>query len=77
MSVILRDENGKIKLYCKGADNVILPRLSENDTKFRQKTIEHIAYYANVGLRTLLLGYKEITENNYKVILITDILKKI
>jgi phospholipid-translocating ATPase len=70
MSVILRDQNGKIKLYCKGADNVILPRLSGCDTKFRQKTIEHIAYYANIGLRTLLLGYKEITESDYKVIFV-------
>jgi phospholipid-translocating ATPase len=68
MSVILRDQNGKIKLYCKGADNVILPRLLENDLNIRQKTIEHIAYYANIGLRTLLLGYKEISENDYKVI---------
>ena len=28
MSVVVRDENNKIKLICKGADTVILDRLS-------------------------------------------------
>jgi magnesium-transporting ATPase (P-type) len=30
MSVIVKDKDGKIKLYTKGADNVILERLADS-----------------------------------------------
>lgn len=41
MSTIVRTPNGKIKLYTKGADTVILERLSKNQV-YTDKTIAHL-----------------------------------
>ena len=42
MSVILR-RNGKLRLYCKGADNVIYERLNKADiSDMKVKTQEHL-----------------------------------
>lgn len=41
MSTLVRCPNGKIKLFCKGADTVILERLSENQP-FTEKTLAHL-----------------------------------
>lgn len=41
MSVVLRGPDGRIKLYCKGADTVILERLSD-DNPFVKSTLEHL-----------------------------------
>lgn len=42
MSVVLRGPDGKIKLYCKGADTVILERLSKDGNPFTAPTLEHL-----------------------------------
>jgi phospholipid-transporting ATPase len=65
MSVIVRDENGKIIVFCKGADNVIQERLHasiENSTEkiIENKTIQHLEEFATVGLRTLCFAYCEL-----------------
>ena len=69
MSVILRDRYGKIKLYCKGADNVILQRALKKDNMFDYTdiTIEHLESFAKEGFRTLVLAYREISEEEYSV----------
>ena len=41
MSVILR-HNGKLRLYCKGADNVIYERLKPGDIELKRETQEHL-----------------------------------
>lgn len=41
MSVIVREPSGKIKLYCKGADTVILERLAKNNP-FVEPTLQHL-----------------------------------
>ena len=41
MSVIVRTPNGRIKLYCKGADSVIYERLSAR-SPFKSATSEHL-----------------------------------
>lgn len=41
MSVILR-KDGKLTLYCKGADNVIYERLKTGMTDIKTKTMEHL-----------------------------------
>ncbi len=41
MSTVVRTPEGKIKLYCKGADTVILERLSE-DQPYRDLTLAHL-----------------------------------
>ncbi|XP_018319213.1 probable phospholipid-transporting ATPase IM isoform X3 [Agrilus planipennis] len=59
MSVILR-RNGQLRLYCKGADNVIYERLKKGDTEFKQKTLEHLNKFAGEGLRTLCCAYRDL-----------------
>ena len=41
MSTVVRCPDGKIKLYCKGADTVILERLSANQP-YTDKTLSHL-----------------------------------
>jgi phospholipid-translocating ATPase len=41
MSVILR-RNGQLRLYCKGADNVIYERLKTGSSEVKTKTQEHL-----------------------------------
>ncbi|CAN6714240.1 unnamed protein product [Malus baccata var. baccata] len=65
MSVIIRNEEGKILLLCKGADSVMFERLAKNGREFEEKTREHINKYADAGLRTLVLAYRELDEEEY------------
>lgn len=41
-------------------------RLSEKGRKFEEETREHINEYADAGLRTLVLTYRELDEEEYK-----------
>jgi phospholipid-transporting ATPase len=41
MSAIIRTPEGTVKLYCKGADTVILERLSENQL-YTESTLTHL-----------------------------------
>nr|GEV50343.1 putative phospholipid-transporting ATPase 9 [Tanacetum cinerariifolium] len=66
MSVIVRDEDGKLLLLCKGADSVMFDRLAKNGRQFEENTKEHVNEYADAGLRTLILGYRELGEEEYK-----------
>lgn len=65
MSVITRDPNGNIRLYCKGADTVIYERLHPNNPK-RQDTQEALDIFANETLRTLCLCYKDISNEEFE-----------
>ncbi|PSS13389.1 Phospholipid-transporting ATPase [Actinidia chinensis var. chinensis] len=66
MSVIVRDEDGKLFLLCKGADSVMFERLAENGRESEEETREHVNEYADAGLRTLILAYRELNEEEYK-----------
>ncbi|KAI9345739.1 hypothetical protein BD770DRAFT_370616 [Pilaira anomala] len=66
MSLVLKDPEGKIKLYCKGADSVILERLAAND-RFEEATLNHLEEFASEGLRTLCYAMREISLEEYKV----------
>ncbi|KAL1337923.1 hypothetical protein HN51_032604 [Arachis hypogaea] len=65
MSVIVRDEEGKLLLLSKGADSVMFERLAKNGREFEEKTKQHINEYADAGLRTLILAYRELDEDEY------------
>ncbi|KIJ56259.1 hypothetical protein M422DRAFT_219400 [Sphaerobolus stellatus SS14] len=66
MSVIVRNPEGKIILYCKGADSVIYSRLSEDqDPELKAATQKNMEDFANGGLRTLCIAYKYLTEDQY------------
>ena len=66
MSVIVRSPAGVIKLYCKGADNVIYDRLSKGKQPFAAATEQHLKRFAGDGLRTLCLGVAQLTEEDYQ-----------
>ncbi|XP_038633110.1 phospholipid-transporting ATPase IC-like isoform X2 [Scyliorhinus canicula] len=65
MSVILEDSEGKIKLYCKGADAVIYERLCPK-CPHKESTQMALDYFAAETLRTLCLAYKELDESYFK-----------
>ncbi|CAL4078446.1 unnamed protein product, partial [Meganyctiphanes norvegica] len=65
MSVILR-RNGKICIYCKGADSIIYERLADGQDVLKKETQEHLNKYACEGLRTLVLAYKNISDEYYE-----------
>ena len=64
MSTIFRCPDGKIRIYCKGADTVILERLSK-DNAIVDATLQQLEDYATEGLRTLCLSMREIPEQEY------------
>ncbi|KAH6664992.1 P-type ATPase-like protein [Halenospora varia] len=65
MSAIFRCPDGKIRCYCKGADTVILERLSP-DNPHVEVTLQHLEDYASEGLRTLCLAMREIPEQEFQ-----------
>uniref|UniRef100_H2ZKG0 Phospholipid-transporting ATPase n=1 Tax=Ciona savignyi TaxID=51511 RepID=H2ZKG0_CIOSA len=78
MSVIVRDpRNGQITLYCKGADSAILSALrlktpgndlstqSNNSTDIINRTKQYLDKYGRVGLRTLCISKRVLTEAEY------------
>ncbi|XP_042411873.1 probable phospholipid-transporting ATPase 4 [Zingiber officinale] len=65
MSVIVRDEIGKIFLFCKGADSIIFDRLAKNGRLYESETSKHLTEYGEAGLRTLALAYKVLDQSEY------------
>ncbi|CAN8267607.1 unnamed protein product [Cochlearia groenlandica] len=64
MSVVVKDcQNGKIILLSKGADESILPcACAGQQTRTIAEAVEH---YAQLGLRTLCLAWRELEEDEY------------
>uniref|UniRef100_A0A8C7ZD57 Phospholipid-transporting ATPase n=1 Tax=Oryzias sinensis TaxID=183150 RepID=A0A8C7ZD57_9TELE len=67
MSVIVRDAQGRIKLYCKGADTIIFDLLDPSSKDLMHTTSEQLNEFAGEGLRTLALAYKDLDEEYYDV----------
>uniref|UniRef100_A0A3B4YK34 Phospholipid-transporting ATPase n=1 Tax=Seriola lalandi dorsalis TaxID=1841481 RepID=A0A3B4YK34_SERLL len=65
MSIILKFPDGRIRLYCKGADTVIYERLSPN-SRHKETTQTALDIFANETLRTLCLCYKDISRGEYE-----------
>lgn len=66
MSVIVRNAQGQIILYTKGADSVIYQRLAaDHDLELKERTSKDMEAFANGGLRTLCIAYRNLTEEEY------------
>lgn len=65
MSTVVRCPDGKIRLFCKGADTVIFERLGAKQ-EFSEATLVHLEDYATEGLRTLCLAYRDIPDAEYR-----------
>lgn len=55
-------KDGKIKLYCKGADSMVFERLHSSSDQVMKQTVEHLNRFAGEGLRTLCLAKKDLDE---------------
>jgi phospholipid-transporting ATPase len=69
MSVIVRTPENEIHLYCKGADNIIFSRLSEdpelNNPSLITEAEAAIQKFSESGLRTLMTAYTKLSEETY------------
>ncbi|KAK3938419.1 phospholipid-transporting ATPase DNF1 [Diplogelasinospora grovesii] len=67
MSAIVRMPDGRIVLFCKGADSVIYSRLKRGEQKeLRLETAKHLEMFAVEGLRTLCIAERELSEEEYR-----------
>lgn len=64
MTVVVRLPDNRIKVFCKGADTIIQPRLIPDATI--DPTFEHLEAYGKIGLRTLLIASRELSESEYE-----------
>lgn len=71
MSVVVKDSEGQIFLFCKGADNIIIERLHESTTKESLDIVNTaLTEFSVEGLRTLCVAYKKLTNeawSNFKL----------
>ncbi|KAK6931154.1 P-type ATPase, N-terminal [Dillenia turbinata] len=65
-SVVCRYPNGRIVLYCKGADTVIYERLADGGNELKNITREHLEQFGSAGLRTLCLAYRDLSSSSYE-----------
>ncbi|EGR28039.1 phospholipid-translocating p-type flippase family protein, putative [Ichthyophthirius multifiliis] len=67
-SIVIKElDTGKIKLFCKGADSVLFKLMDEKNSIEVDKTKQNLDDYGNIGLRTLLLCEREISQQEYDV----------
>ena len=66
-SVIVKEKD-MIKLYIKGADSIIIERLSENTNQdILEKCIQEVNFFSSKGYRTLLVGMKILSQKEYDI----------
>ncbi|CAH9129097.1 unnamed protein product [Cuscuta epithymum] len=65
-SVVCRYPDGRLVLYCKGADTVIYERLANGDNALKRRTREHLEEFGAAGLRTLCLAYRNLSPSEYE-----------
>ena len=67
MSAIIRMPDGRIVLFCKGADSIIYSRLEKGQqVELRKETADHLEMFAREGLRTLCIAQRELSEDEYQ-----------
>eukprot|EP00002_Diphylleia_rotans_P033011 TRINITY_DN698_c0_g1_i11.p1 TRINITY_DN698_c0_g1~~TRINITY_DN698_c0_g1_i11.p1 ORF type:complete len:1852 (+),score=333.99 TRINITY_DN698_c0_g1_i11:998-6553(+) len=65
MSVVVRRDDGRVQLFCKGADSVMFERLAADQAHI-EKTMEHIDLFAVDGLRTLVIAKRDLAPKVYE-----------
>jgi phospholipid-translocating ATPase len=66
MSTIYRAPDGRIVMYCKGADSVIYARLrADHDPALKDATRRDMEAFANNGLRTLCIAWRLLSQDEY------------
>ncbi|GMI90147.1 aminophospholipid ATPase 3 [Hibiscus trionum] len=65
-SVVCRYPDGRLVLYCKGADTVIYERLGSGNDDLNKVTRFHLEQFGSAGLRTLCLAYRDLAPDLYE-----------
>ncbi|KAK3153697.1 hypothetical protein QOZ80_2BG0179880 [Eleusine coracana subsp. coracana] len=65
-SVVCRFPNGRLVLYCKGADNVVYERLADGNHDMKKISRQHLEQFGSAGLRTLCLAYRDLNREQYE-----------
>ncbi|SOV20934.1 P-type ATPase, putative [Plasmodium sp. DRC-Itaito] len=65
MSLIVKNEKKEIFMLVKGADTSVLKLASKNQENIVDHVEHQLHAFATSGLRTLVLGYKHLTENEF------------
>ncbi|KAK9024295.1 hypothetical protein V6N11_004464 [Hibiscus sabdariffa] len=65
-SVVCRCPDGRLVLYCKGADTVIYERLGSGNDDLNKATRDHLEQFGSAGLRTLCLAYRDLAPDLYE-----------
>ncbi|KAJ7182905.1 phospholipid-transporting ATPase 1 [Mycena crocata] len=66
MSTIYRAPDGRLIMYCKGADSVIYARLAaDHDPALKDSTRRDMEAFANNGLRTLCIAWRVLSQDEY------------
>ncbi|XP_057948489.1 phospholipid-transporting ATPase 3 isoform X2 [Malania oleifera] len=65
-SVVCRYPDGRLVLYCKGADSVIYERLADGNNDLKKTTRKHLEQFGSAGLRTLCLAYRDLSSDVYE-----------
>jgi len=65
MSVICKTPEGKLRLYCKGADSMIFERLRDDQSETKDAVEKDLKKFAESGLRTLAMAYKDLEEEEF------------
>ncbi len=65
MSVVVRDADSKLRLYCKGSDSAVMPRIRAGDalSDVTQKHLDSMA--TNEGLRTLVFATRVLDQSEF------------
>ncbi|XP_078052193.1 phospholipid-transporting ATPase IF, partial [Augochlora pura] len=66
MSIIVKDDNDDYWLHCKGADSAVLPLIVSGKVN---EAINHVADFSRRGLRTLVVAYKKMSQNEYATLM--------
>ncbi|XP_076983961.1 putative phospholipid-transporting ATPase IM isoform X2 [Tamandua tetradactyla] len=66
MSVIVRNPEGQIKLYSKGADTILFEKLHPSNEDILSLTSDHLSEFAGEGLRTLAIAYRDLDDMYFK-----------
>ncbi|CAM9707233.1 unnamed protein product [Chrysoparadoxa australica] len=62
MSVVIREQDGRIRLLCKGADSSMLSQATDPGAASLKTLQAHLDEFACEGLRTLVLGSRYLSE---------------
>ncbi|KAJ7724330.1 phospholipid-transporting ATPase 1 [Mycena maculata] len=66
MSCVYRAPDGRLVMYCKGADSVIYARLAaDHNPALKEATRRDMEAFANNGLRTLCIAWRVLSQDEY------------